>query len=631
MAAASTCWSAGARRPSRVPVIVITARGAVEDRLAGLDGGADDFVVKPFATAELVSRIRAVLRRAARQASERWTLGALAIEPRSHRAARAAQPLELSPREFQLLLDLARDAGRGGGQGRARAAARAAGRPGGFRLDRSACVQPAPQDRRARRSAPCAAWATCWRRMNAALAWWGRMREPTLQRRSVGFVLAGFVVTWLVLLAYAYVQNERVIAREQPFRRFAEAVHRTLEATPDAGQAAAIVRATVQWVNERRGHGTRFPPWIDAELLDASGARVRASPLLQAVPGAAWRAGDRVVLDGRAYRLYETRGPLWTLRIADPQRTTASFLTYNASFILEYLLLALPFVVVPGWWSVRSGLRPLARFAESLKRRRQGDLGPLEHPVRHRELKPLSDALDDLLAQLRRKLDRERVFVQDAAHEIRTPLAVVGTQAHVLAHASCPEERRRAQGLLNQAIARASHLAHQLLMLATLDGEARVAPRHVDVAQAVRELLAQLAPAAMERRMELSLEAPDALWLTLDEAALGSIIGNLVDNAIRYGRAGGNVVVSLCRQGGQLVLDVQDDGPGIPQEERARVFERFYRVPGHERPGSGLGLAIVRQAAARLGGEVAVTDGLAGSGIGFRVRLPLQPHPASRP
>ena len=94
-----------------VPVIVITARGAVEDRLRGLDGGADDFVVKPFATAELVSRIRAVLRRSARQTSERWTLGNLTIEPRSHRAARAGEPLELSPREFQLLLALARDAG----------------------------------------------------------------------------------------------------------------------------------------------------------------------------------------------------------------------------------------------------------------------------------------------------------------------------------------------------------------------------------------------------------------------------------------------------------------------------------------------------------------------------------------
>ncbi|MEP6790163.1 MAG: response regulator transcription factor [Ramlibacter sp.] len=94
-----------------VPIIVITARGAVEDRLRGLDGGADDFVVKPFATAELVSRIRAVLRRAARQTSERWTVGVLTIEPRSHRALRSGEPLDLSPREFQLLLTLAREAG----------------------------------------------------------------------------------------------------------------------------------------------------------------------------------------------------------------------------------------------------------------------------------------------------------------------------------------------------------------------------------------------------------------------------------------------------------------------------------------------------------------------------------------
>jgi two-component system response regulator QseB/two-component system response regulator BasR len=94
-----------------VPIIVITARGAMEDRLRGLDGGADDFVIKPFATVELVSRIRAVLRRSARQTSERWTLGELTIEPRAHRVARAGEPLELSPREFQLLLALARDAG----------------------------------------------------------------------------------------------------------------------------------------------------------------------------------------------------------------------------------------------------------------------------------------------------------------------------------------------------------------------------------------------------------------------------------------------------------------------------------------------------------------------------------------
>ncbi|HYE40813.1 MAG TPA: HAMP domain-containing sensor histidine kinase [Ramlibacter sp.] len=464
--------------------------------------------------------------------------------------------------------------------------------------------------------------------MSAALAWWERMRQPTLQRRSVAYVLVGFMVIWLVLVGYAYVQNERIVAQEQPFRRFTEALHRTLEATPQPEHAAAIVRATLQWLNERRAQGPRFPPGLEAELLDASGRRVYASPRMEALSTAAWREGARVQVAGQPYARYEVRGPLWTLRVWEPVRTTDRFLSYNASVILEYLLLALPFVLVPVWWSVRSGLRPLSQFAAALKDRRQGDLGPVRHPVRHSELKPLSEALDDLLAQLRRKLDRERVFVQDAAHEIRTPLAVVGTQAHVLAHASCAEERQRAQVLLNQAIARASHLAHQLLLLATLDGEARAAPRRIDVAQAARELLAQLAPLAMERRMELSLEAPDQLWLTVDEGAFGSILGNLVDNAIRYGREGGNAVVSLRQEGEDLLLHVQDDGPGIPQAERARIFERFYRVPGSECQGSGLGLAIVQQAATRLLGEVEVTDGLAGGGVGFFVRLPV---PAADP
>lgn len=459
--------------------------------------------------------------------------------------------------------------------------------------------------------------------MSAALAWWGRVRQPTLQRRSVAYVLLGFFVIWAVLLAYVYVQNERAIAHDQPLRRFSEALHRSLADVTDRGQAAAVVRATMSWVNERRGQGPRFPVGMDAELLDANGERVHASPALQGIADAQWRDGARVQIDGRDYRLQETRGGRWTLRIADPVRTTGRFLSYNATFLLEYLLLALPFVVLPVWWSVRSGLRPLAQFADALRGRRHGDLGPVDHPVRHSELKPLSEALESLLAQLRQKLERERAFVQDAAHEIRTPLAVVGTQAHVLAHAASPEERAQAQALLNDAIARASHVAQQLLMLATLDGPSRGAPRRLDAAQAVRQLLAQMVPLALQRRMELSLDAPDQLWLSIDEPVLLSIVGNLVDNAVRYGRDGGSIVVGLRTEDGKLLLQVRDDGPGIPEADRARVFERFYRVAGNEQPGSGLGLAIVQQAAARLGGEVVLTEGLAGQGVGFLVRLPV--------
>ena len=457
--------------------------------------------------------------------------------------------------------------------------------------------------------------------MNAALDWWGRITQPTLQRRSVGYVLFAFALIWVVLLAYVYWQNERILATEQPLRKFTEALHGALEDTPDPAQAQAVVRATLRWLNERRAQGPRFPVGMDAELLDPSGHRVHASAQLAALGPDAWVRGDTVKIGDRAFRLHETRGTRWTLRVAEPVRTTQRFLSYNSSVLIEYLLLALPFVVLPVWWSVRTGLRPLEQFAHALKGRRQGDLAPVGHAVRHRELQPLSEALEDLLAQLRQKLDRERLFVQDAAHEIRTPLAVVGTQAHVLAHAPAAEDRERALALLNQAIARASHLAQQLLVLATLDGDARPAPRRVDVAQAARELLAQLAPLAMERGIELSLDAPEQLWAQVDAAAFGSILGKLVDNAIRYGRDGGAIVATLRAAEGGLELLVRDDGAGIPPPERGRVFERFYRVPGNERPGSGLGLAIVQQAAARMGGQVEITEGLAGSGVGFRVRL----------
>lgn len=458
---------------------------------------------------------------------------------------------------------------------------------------------------------------------DANVPWWGRLTQPTLQRRSVAYVLLAFFVIWLVLVGYAYVQNERAIANEQPLRRFTEALHRALEETPDRGQAQAVVRATLQWVNERRSQGPRFPVGMDAELLDASGARVYGSAQLQALPNDAWRGKGPVHIGGRAYRLHETRGERWTLRMAEPIRTTERFLSYNASNILEYLLLALPFVIVPVWWSVRSGLRPLAQFADTLRGRHHGDLRPVEHPVRHRELRPLADALEGLLARLRQKLDGERAFVQDAAHEIRTPLAVVSTQAHVMAHAASDDERRRAYGLLNQAIARASHLAQQLLLLATLDDTRRSTPRNVDLAQATRELLAQAAPLAMARGIELSLEAPDRLPSPIDEPAFVSIVMNLVDNAIRYGRPGGEVLVTLRCDEERALLHVQDDGPGIPSAEQALVFERFYRRAGEETPGSGLGLAIVRQAALRMGGSVSVTAGLDGRGVGFLVSLPV--------
>jgi signal transduction histidine kinase len=451
-----------------------------------------------------------------------------------------------------------------------------------------------------------------------------RLAAPTLQRRSVTHVLLAFVLVWAAILTYMYVQRERTNAAQPPMLKFGNAVAQSLLDIEDSGQAVAALRATERWTNIRRKEIGVLPGQIKFELLDASGRSLYRSPALvgRELP-ATDRPLSRIELDGLPHHFYQGEAGRWTLRITEPVRTGGDFLAYNSTFILPYLLLAVPFMVIPVWLSVRSGLKPLQDFARSIEQRHPDDLRPIGLRPHHREIQPLAEAIDSLLERLRLRFDRERLFVQDAAHEIRTPLAVVTTQAHVMAHAGSDAERQRAYGLLNQAIGRASHLAQQLLLLATLDNTQRSPPRQIDVAQAAREMLAQAAPQALARGIELALEAPDHLPCPVDEPAFASILLNLVDNAIRYGRPGGNVAVTLRCNGERLLLEVQDDGPGIPAAEHALVFERFYRCVGEETPGTGLGLAIVKQAALRMGGRALITDGLERRGVGFLVSLPV--------
>lgn len=443
--------------------------------------------------------------------------------------------------------------------------------------------------------------------MKRVTSFLARLAHPSLERRSVLAVLAAFFVVWGVLLGYQYHKYRQALDEKQPFQKFGAAVLLSLDELPDEAQAVAALRASATWINIRRKQIGRLPGELQFELRDLQGRLLYG----------------KIDVDRGNHLHWQGDGKHWNLRVAEPMRSAETFIAANTPFIGEYLLLATPFVLLPVWLSVRTGLRPLQRFARAIAARHPDDLQPLALPPKHRELQPLAAALDGMLDRLRHRFERERRFVQDAAHEIRTPLAVVTAQAHVMAHAQDAAERARAYALLNQAIARASHLAQQLLMLATLDDAQRAAPRAIDVAQAAREILAQAVPQALARGMELSLEAPDQLEAAIDEPAFTSILINLVDNAIRYGRQGGSVVVSLRSDGERIHLQVQDDGPGIPEAEQALVFERFYRRAGQESPGSGLGLAIVKQAALRMGGRALVTAGLQKQGVGFLVSLPV--------
>ena len=469
------------------------------------------------------------------------------------------------------------------------------------------------------------------RRWRAA---WRRLAEPTLVRRSVLSVTVAFVLVWAVLLGYNFVNYKHTIANDPGLLKYGDALLDSLTAWTDPAQAAAAVSATDHWVNIRRRQNGLLPGVALHELRDsATGDIVYSSAGLQelgiAPPARAAGASmiSEPVVRGQPYRVYAGQTARWSLRIIEPKRADAHFLQSSGRTLIPYLLLAAPFVLLPVWLSVRTGLRPLQQLASLIARRDKDDLQPVGFHARHRELKPLEQSLDHFLAQLRQKVERERAFVQDAAHEIRTPLAVITAQAHVLARSPSEEERTQAQTHLEQAIARTSHLAQQLLDLAALDDMQRPAARDVDVAQWLRAALAQAVPRAMARRIELSLEAPDSLTVRVDLPAFESVALNLIDNAVRYGAEGGNVAVTLRPDGAQFMLSVQDDGPGIAADEKARVFERFYRGAGHTATGSGLGLAIVRQAALRMDAQVRIGEGLGGRGVGFFVSIPLQPGP----
>ena len=269
-------------------------------------------------------------------------------------------------------------------------------------------------------------------------------------------------------------------------------------------------------------------------------------------------------------------------------------------------------------------VKPLRELAKALDQRGPNDFLNLQKEASHSEIKPLVQALNTLLDRVRSHAARERAFVQDAAHEIRTPLAVISAQAHVLGSTTDPVAQKLAQSHLEHAIERASHLADQLLSLASLDESRPPETRALDLAHWLRKLLSLRAPGALKQGIELALDAPDCLWVRIELATFESIVENLLDNAIRYHLPKGEVQVRMSLRGTELRLWVQDDGRGIASDRHEAIFERFHRIAQDQPSGTGLGLAIVKQAAQRLGGEVSVVQGLCGKGVGFLVRLNIE-------
>jgi signal transduction histidine kinase len=371
-------------------------------------------------------------------------------------------------------------------------------------------------------------------------------------------------------------------------------------------------------------YGFRFQVWtpdMQAGFLSSGGPAVpfvdfgRDGFASTEVDGAAWRAFS---LWNDEHTLQVQIAQRQDVRVAQQRQALLRLLV---NFLV--LLLAASGLI---WWIVGTSIRPLRSVAAVVHRRSEADLSPVADTGTPREVRPLIDALNRLLERVGATLAAERRFTADAAHEMRTPLAAIRANAQVLLAARDDMERERTARDLLASVDRAARLVDQLLALARADQPGEPA-RFRDVDLATIAVEQQDLHRDMAERLGKKLQGRfDPAPVHGDPGLLSVMMRNLIDNALLHSPAGSPVRVVTGCAGDAVELIVEDEGPGIPQVERQKVFERFHRVAGTRASGSGLGLSIVLRIVELHGGRIVIEDGAGGRGTRVRVAFP----PASR-
>ncbi|WP_332848231.1 sensor histidine kinase [Massilia sp. S19_KUP03_FR1] len=288
------------------------------------------------------------------------------------------------------------------------------------------------------------------------------------------------------------------------------------------------------------------------------------------------------------------------------------------------LVLAVVFLV---WISVKLVLRPLMHLKTVVDERSVHDLSEIDQTLVHREVRPLVRAMNGTMARMQNLIASQRRFIADASHQLRTPLTVLKTQAELALRANDPAAMRAIVESIARTTDSTVHLANRLLSLARIEhGSDAAAFAALSLPDLVREVALELALPAVEKRIDLALEAPDDVKVRGQALMLHELVANLVDNAIRYTPAGGVVLLRVRERETGVMLEVQDSGPGIAAAEHDKVFTPFYRAAAtmEENPsGTGLGLTIVRDIVAVHGASITLDAGLGGTGLTVRVVFPF--------
>jgi signal transduction histidine kinase len=363
-------------------------------------------------------------------------------------------------------------------------------------------------------------------------------------------------------------------------------------------------------------------------VTDKDGLEIYRTPQFETFPFASDKVGyydiDR---DGEFWRSYRLTGVRHGMTVEFAENNIAVDIDLSNTvqrFIFFPLMVFIPLAALITWAMSVRGLLPLRQLAKLISRRSPNDMRPVVVSADYVETTPLVQEINTLLGKLEATLNRERAFLADAAHELRTPLAVIQAQAHVLQNSIDAAEKNNAGEELNQGIQRAARLIDKLLTIARLSAD-DYSPelKKVELTALMQERVATFSVLADKKAIEMALEAAGPVYVRVDRESFLSAIDNVLDNAIRYSPTGAQILVVIdTTVPASVRLAVSDQGDGIPEALHQRVFERFYRVAGNEQEGSGLGLAIVKRVIAMHNGGVALSKGPGARGLRVDLTLP---------
>jgi two-component system, OmpR family, sensor histidine kinase TctE len=320
---------------------------------------------------------------------------------------------------------------------------------------------------------------------------------------------------------------------------------------------------------------------------------------------------------------FDTRAGVIIITLVDvrPAPEPAARYGFMSTLLWDFVQLDITLVLV--WVGIQLGLRPVKRLRNEIAERSPLDLRPIVATSVPREIAPVVVTLNRLFTMLRTAVQSQQQFIANTTHQLRTPITGMQAQLDILIGEPAALPIRNRLLTLQESILQLAHSANQLLSLARADPVANVAAKNqpVDLNAIVGEVVAKFFDRALRANIDLGVEA-QPVTIHADPSLLYDLLSNLVDNALKYTPAGGSVTASAGMRGGKPFLAVEDSGPGIPEAERQRVRQRFYRLPNSPGHGSGLGLAIVDEIAQLYGASVAIGPGAGGLGTKVLLQFP---------